>query len=275
EPKSWEPWNGRLYNTYRSNPRNYGVAPDLVVRAVQVTSPQVGCGALGDTISIIAQIANIGDLLVGGDIRVSFEGDFGSGFVPLLESAPMGGTRPLERPLGKSLDPRKELRIVIPSYDPSIQNESALPEKIRVVVDSEGQESECVEDNNSRELLVAQGGPQADLSVVIDDVSGCPNVDLQFTVTNNGVAASTAFDVGIYAGDPEQGGVLQTTIRVSDAIEPGESLSQQVDVRVPTDRRLFLYAVVDPENEVEECNDGNNRAAVGPITCTSGGVIVR
>ena len=32
EPESWKPYNGRIYNTYRSQPRNYGVAPDLARR---------------------------------------------------------------------------------------------------------------------------------------------------------------------------------------------------------------------------------------------------
>ena len=31
EPESWKPLNGRLYNTYRSQPRSYGVAPDLAL----------------------------------------------------------------------------------------------------------------------------------------------------------------------------------------------------------------------------------------------------
>src|SRR5690606_17204018 len=35
EPESWKPYNGRLYNTYRSQPRVYGVAPDLTLVGIQ------------------------------------------------------------------------------------------------------------------------------------------------------------------------------------------------------------------------------------------------
>ncbi|MCA9580000.1 MAG: hypothetical protein KC668_31445, partial [Myxococcales bacterium] len=79
EPESWKPYNGRLYNTYRSNPRSFGVAPNLVVQAIQITSPGATCGQLNDEIEITVQISNIGDLRVGPGVTVAFYGDWGGG----------------------------------------------------------------------------------------------------------------------------------------------------------------------------------------------------
>ncbi|MGC4063724.1 MAG: VCBS repeat-containing protein [Polyangiaceae bacterium] len=74
EPESWKPWNGRFYNTYRSQPRNYDVAPDLTPTGVQVFSPNVACGKLSDEIQITALVRNQGDLRVGPGVTVEFFG---------------------------------------------------------------------------------------------------------------------------------------------------------------------------------------------------------
>ena len=93
EPESWKPYNGRLYNTYRSNPRSCGVAPDLVVQAVQVSSPDATCGKLSKKLDITVQIANIGDLRVGPGVVVSFQGAWTA--VPLTEALKTAGGTPL------------------------------------------------------------------------------------------------------------------------------------------------------------------------------------
>ena len=48
EPESWKPYGNRIYNTYRSQPRAFGVAPDLSLTAMQVSSPDVACGQLSN-----------------------------------------------------------------------------------------------------------------------------------------------------------------------------------------------------------------------------------
>ncbi len=78
EPEHWKSYNGRSYNTYRSNPRNYNVAPDLTVSGVQVSSPDVACGELSDLLTITAKIDNVGDLRVGPGVIVTFYGTWGA-----------------------------------------------------------------------------------------------------------------------------------------------------------------------------------------------------
>ena len=46
EPPAWQPLNGRLYNSYRSQPRSTAdiAAPDLTITAVQITSATARAG---------------------------------------------------------------------------------------------------------------------------------------------------------------------------------------------------------------------------------------
>ena len=84
-PESWQSFGGRIYNTYRSQPRSYGVAPDLRVVAVSVSSPDAECGSLTDNIDIGFEIENGGDLRVGPGVRVAFIGTYGNDEEPLLD----------------------------------------------------------------------------------------------------------------------------------------------------------------------------------------------
>lgn len=74
EPEHWKSYGGRSYNTYRSNPRSYAVAPDLTVRAVQVSSPDATCGQLSKQLTINVEIDNPGDLRVGPGVVIGFHG---------------------------------------------------------------------------------------------------------------------------------------------------------------------------------------------------------
>src|SRR5690606_33522928 len=64
EPDSWAPLGARLYNTYRSQPRSFGSAPDLVVSELQVIEP----GSCGDSSDLVigVKVTNQGDLRVSG-----------------------------------------------------------------------------------------------------------------------------------------------------------------------------------------------------------------
>ena len=73
-PESWQRLNGRLYNTYRSQPRSFGAAPDLVIDELQVTAPGDGCGALSNSAQITMLVRNQGDLRVGADILATCDG---------------------------------------------------------------------------------------------------------------------------------------------------------------------------------------------------------
>ncbi|NRA32740.1 MAG: VCBS repeat-containing protein, partial [Polyangiaceae bacterium] len=75
-PESWGNFNGRSYNTYRSQPRSSGIAPDLRTANIGVSSPDAQCGALSDNIDIVVEIVNDGDLRVGPGVVVTFSGSW-------------------------------------------------------------------------------------------------------------------------------------------------------------------------------------------------------
>ncbi|MEL6542989.1 MAG: FG-GAP-like repeat-containing protein [Myxococcota bacterium] len=286
EPKGWEDTNGRFYNTYRSNPRNFGVAPDLEVTAVQVVSGGGGCGGSGGggNASIVSQITNIGDLRVGPGVVVGFQGDFGSGLVTLLG---MDGT-PLRITVSNTLEPRDSVFLTT-EYDPAWNGETELPSQVRVVVDASydeiamtmtfdgGAERECDEDNNDRTVATVGSVdlPDAQITQVSAPTvcSSFPTVTI--TVANTGsqpLPAGTV--VRVYAGDPNQGGTALRDLTLSAALPAGATtnLTQTLNP-FPQCSPVRIFAEVDPGNAVEECNDGNNQfgRAVSTNCCGGGG----
>ena len=133
EPNSWEVFNGRAYNTYRSQPRVYGVAPDLTVSGISISSPDVACGELSDVIEVAFQIENLGDIRVGPGVEVSLYGTW-DGMEEALQ-APGGA---LTVVLDQSIEPSKSI-IRTATFNVADQaNRDTLPESVRVVVDSGG-----------------------------------------------------------------------------------------------------------------------------------------
>jgi hypothetical protein len=273
-PESWRSFAGRTYNTYRSQPRSYGVAPDLTVLAVSVSSPDAVCGSLTDNIDIGFEIANAGDLRVGPGVRVSFLGTWGDDEEVLLDEH----GDPLEVVLQQSLEPGK--RSLLSAHFAQQNNDhDRLPDELRVVVDPvsdehpDGAERECREDNNAREALVEPGHVRADLMVVMGGASAiCPSAEVETTVSNAGTAAASDIVVRYYAGDPSQGGSVLYEERLKEPLGPGEEHSfVAVIPALPRGRSIAIWAVVDPDYEVDECNDANNKAvATDLLGCSSG-----
>ena len=181
EPKGWLSSNGRFYNTYRSNPRSFGVAPDLIVDSVQVTAATGGCGQVSDTASLSAKISNVGDLRVGPGVVVGFYGQWGSDpFVKLQDAS-----GDLQSVLANTLEPLDSVFVTVP-YDSADNGEPQVPDRIRVIVDSMDQERECIENNNDRTVEVGNSGPPAaELRVTASapDPASCtpgpPTVDIE------------------------------------------------------------------------------------------------
>jgi len=254
EPESWRELNGRLYNTYRSQPRNYGIAPDLAVTAIQVSSPDVACGELSDDIEITVEIENLGDLRVGPGVVLEF---FGTWEDPDLETALEDEAgEPITVTLDKSLEPGASTLVTV-SYTRGSNDRDDLPEEVRAVIDGANAERECNEDNNEITGPVESNAALADLRVEIDDVSSCISPDVEITVYNDGATAATDVLVRIHAGDPSSGGSVVGEITLEGPIEPGESVTETVEIDRLT-RTVVLWAVVDPLDAVAECNDGNN-----------------
>jgi hypothetical protein len=254
----------RYYNTYRSQPRSYGIAPDLAVLGVQISSPGAECGTLKDEVVISIEVRNQGDLRVGPGIEVEFTGTWGGTSEPLTDAQ----GEPLRFTIAKSLDPNASVRISVP-YDASNATTGELPDTVTVTVDpvtdmsAHGFERECDEDNNSITKDVNGIAGIADVWLEIDSASGCSAPLVQVTVHNDGAAPASDVLVRIYAGDPSQGGKVLGEATIPGPIAPQGTAEATVELERLA-RNVTLYGVADPLDAVLECNDANN-FAMGPF----------
>jgi hypothetical protein len=271
EPESWKSYNGRTYNTYRSNPRNYAVAPDLTVKGVQVSSPDATCGQLSTHLTINVQIDNAGDLRVGPGVAVTFYGAWtAQSLVEALHADSMG--TPLTYVIQSSLEPGGSIVISV-NYDAANNAPGVVPDEIRVVVDEANTQRECDETNNELTQPVMAGSQAADLRITLGavDTTACPIPNLLTTVFNDGSMPASNVVVRYYAGDPNQGGTAFHDELVAGPIMPGQSTSFTASLMgFPTNLSVLVYAIVDPDNVIAECNDGNNKAsAADKAVCTT------
>lgn len=273
-PESWGQFNGRRYNTYRSQPRSFGVAPDLVVSAIGVFSPDAACGSLSDNIDIAVEIENEGDLRVGPGVRVRFEGRWGDDDGEALLD---GAGDPLSATLDASLEPGRSVAFTI-NFDQADNGRATLPDSVRVIVDPagdgqpDGAERECREDNNSLEALVEAGQQRAELSLTLGETtSPCPGAEVETTIHNDGSAAASDILVRYYAGNPSSGGTVLHQQTVAGPVEAGESVTFTATIpSFPPGRAITVYAIVDPDRAIDECNEANNAAAADdPILCVT------
>ena len=265
EPESWKAWQGRLYNTYRSQPRSFGAAPDLTVAGLGISSPDARCGSLSDNIDIAFEIANVGDLRVGPGVVVRFFGTW-DGAEQALKG--MNGEA-LEVVLAQSLEPGKST-IQKVNFARSYNAKTILPSAVRVVVDPQSQqhpgasgaERECREDNNDKRAVVETGSLRADLSLELSAVTlACPNTKVETKVRNIGSAEARNVVVRYYAGDPEQGGMPLHDETLSGPVAAGGEVTLTATVPLQLGRNITIHAAVDPDKKVEECNEANNADA--------------
>lgn len=282
-PESWGSFNGLTYNTYRSQPRTFGVAPDLTVSGIGIFSPDAQCGDLSNIINITYEVTNAGDLRVGPGVQLSFYGTWGGVEEPLLGAS--GGA--LTAILGDGVDPgRAIIETVI--FDLGNQTgKAALPEEIRVVVDtggdagsSFGAERECDEANNSRSRVIEGGEQLADLSIDV----GVASVDCKtklataaVTVINTGVVTASDVVVHLFAGNPAQGGTRIGQTVLADPLAPGASVTINVDApNFPDNRAVTIWGFVDPGNAIGECNESDNTdPADNEIECKSVVIVIK
>jgi hypothetical protein len=270
-PEHWKQFNGREYNIFRSNPRTLGIAPDLTVLGVQVSSPNAVCGQLNNDLNIVAEIANIGDLRVGPGVVIGFVGDWASAMLTEPLYADMMMT-PLTFVLQSSLEPGTSIFISVP-YSALDNSPGVLPDAITVIADQGDVANECDELNNELTIPVQAGAMDADLRVVLGSPSPtpvCPTVPT--TVFNDGSAPASNVVVRYFAGNPNAGGTTLHDEIFAGPIPAGGSAQANVAVsNFPQGLQIEIWAVVDPDNAIAECNDGNNSDAANPkIQC--GGV---
>ena len=269
EPESWKPLNGRLYNTYRSNPRSFGVAPDLTIQGIQVSSPDATCGELSSKLDITVQVANIGDLRIGPGVVITYRGEWTA--QSLTEPLKDGIGAPLIATIQNSLEPGESLLITVP-FDAANNMQATLPDKVFVTVDDGNQERECDESNNDATKDVEAGQLLPDLRIQIGaiDAATCPDPKVPTTVFNDGSAPASNYVVRYYAGDPNAGGNILREVTRPGPLGPNEtdSFTETLDT-FPQNLSILIYGVVDPDNAIEECNDGNNQdAADNKVGCS-------
>ncbi|MGC4093222.1 MAG: CARDB domain-containing protein [Polyangiaceae bacterium] len=263
EPESFRPLNGRLYNTYRSQPRNYGVAPDLTPIAIQVSSPNVACGQLSDEIQVAVQIKNAGDLRVGPGVQVGFTGRFAN---PDTSAALLDANGdPITVTLTTSLEPGASTIITI-TYKAGNNGRPDLPVEVVASVDSASAERECHEDNNDIAGPVESGASLADLGIVVNSVTGCSAPKASVTITNQGSAPASDILVRLYAGDPSRGGQSLGEVTVPGPLAPGASQTITLTLD-PVNRNITVFGVVDPLDTIAECNDANNVTQGPALRC--------
>jgi hypothetical protein len=263
EAESFSSYGGRTYNTYRSNPRATGVAPDLVPDAIQISSPDATCGELSGLLDVTVRIVNQGDQRVGPGVVISFAGEWQSEQLsePLYADA---AKTPLSVTLDASLEPGDSIRVT-GSTSSAFMTAGVLPDVVRVTVDDGDVERECNELNNQLTAAVDGGALVPDLRVQVGVVSAaCPGVSVPTTIYNVGSAAASDVLVRYYAGDPEQGGATLHDVTVPGPVDPGSSVALTAAVpSIPKNAPVRIYAVVNPESSVPECNEGNNGSAAG------------
>ncbi|MET0342994.1 MAG: FG-GAP-like repeat-containing protein [Polyangiales bacterium] len=266
EPESWRPYGNRLYNTYRSQPRSFGVAPDLTLTAIQLSSPDAACGELSDQLDIVVQVKNIGDLRVGPGVEIAYFGVFAG--QPLT---PLNGTNgSLKSTLTTSLEPGSSV-LVKASYQVPAGAQTVLPTRIEARVDAAQAERECLETNNTISADVSEGEQLADLSVaVLGNGGNCNAPTVSVRVTNDGSLAASDVLVRLYAGDPSAGGQPIGEITLPGPIAPGAFVDTTIGSDA-LDRNIRVWVVADPLGSIEECNNVNNIAMGPELSC---GVVV-
>jgi hypothetical protein len=262
EPESWKPYGGRLYNTYRSQPRAFGVAPDLSLLAMQVSSPDVACGELSDELELVVLVKNLGDLRVGPGVAITFYGDFGGTITALRD--PAGD--PLTATLVGSLEPGASI-LVTAAFRAEDNPQNALPGRVIARIDEAASERECREDNNEISEAVSAGEQLADLRLVVGAESGqCSAKKVEVTVHNDGSIAASDVLVRLYAGDPSAGGKPIGELVIAGPIAPGASANAQVTL-APLELDISVYGVADPLDAIAECNNANNLDQGPTIAC--------
>jgi hypothetical protein len=263
EPESWRPYGNRIYNTYRSQPRAFGVAPDLALVEMQISSPNVACGALSNQLDLAVMVKNLGDLRVGPGVALTFHGTFNGSVMPLRGADGM----PLTHTLTTSLEPGAAALVQIPFR--AQDNGNLVPTLIAAVVDEAARERECKEDNNRIERNVAGGAQLADLRLEVGNATGpCARTVVAVRVHNEGSLAARDVLVRLYAGDPSSGAKSIAESTVAGPIEPGAVATVDMVIE-DTGRSITVWGIADPLNAIEECNNANNVDEGPKVDCSA------
>jgi len=111
-------------------------------------------------------------------------------------------------------------------------------------------------------------GPSIDLYLTTDELSLSPTAAVpgeMVTVSarihsDPSSLVGAAVVVRVYEGDPSDGGI-PVSEGISDALDPGETVEYAIAFEVQNPSPQEVFVVIDPDNELSECDEGNNRAS--------------
>ena len=109
------------------------------------------------------------------------------------------------------------------------------------------------------------GEALADLVLVVDAATCAGDVDV--TVTNSGSEDANNVVVRVFGGDPSAGGMALGEATIG-SLPAGMSLMLGIDIGART-RDVTIWAVADPNDQIEECNDANNVVQGPALKCNS------
>lgn len=257
EPSSWLPLGERFYNTYRSQPRSFGSAPDLVVTELQVIEP----GSCGDSSDLVigVKVTNEGDLRVS-NVPVGFTGLWEGSDTP--ESLKDDAGEDLSYLITQSLEPGASVVFQL-TYSAENSSHQSFPSEVQVTVDpddsGDGVARECNEDNNTRAAAVAASPPLPDLRLELDDPNDVCDRIVKGSVFNDAAVSAPDVIVRFFAGDPAGGASIIGELNLG-SVEAGKEVKfNEVLDGYPTRAPIRVYGIVDPENDNPECNESNNQ----------------
>ena len=199
--------------------------------------------ATGETVSVTVLAGNLGTETTAAEVEI-FDGDPAAGGVLVHTSS-------------VSLSPG-ETRTVNASW--------AVPagvHSLRAYIDRTNKVAERDETNNSQTFAIM--ADMVDIEISASDLTFEPeypvNQDaakLRLTVQNRGVKATGPFNINLYNGDPNNGGVLLQTFAVTDVAGDSAQTLEYPFTAAPGTYRF--YAVCDAGNSVVEISEQNNLA---------------
>jgi subtilase family serine protease len=217
--------------------------------------------AVGDLISMVAKISNVGTSNISTAMVVSaYDGDHGPGAEPIGDIQPKlnglepGGVRTIEIPW-RPLEGDHTVFLIVVPQDPGqlLDFNSANNITWATITVTDDPEVDLVVE----ELLFLLEGSITTLASQGD------SVHMIATVGNDGTGSyEGVLEVGIFRGDPDAGGQEIGSQLIIAEIAPGQIITIEFDWRVGLGTHAMTI-FVDPGNLVYESNEYNNQLGKG------------
>lgn len=206
----------------------------------------------GDNVTVTLLAENLGTEVASAEVEL-FDGNPVAGGALLYKSS-------------VTLNAGESRTLTVPWQIPSgVRTLYAYIDRANIVAERD-------ESNNSQTLSIM--ADMVDIEVSAADISITPEhpmdgdpATVKVVIQNRGIAATGAFNVKLYNGDPNNDGTLLQTFAISNlAGDATQELSYPFTAARGTYR---FYAICDPENQVTELHEDNNLAIRSLLVKTS------